>query len=500
MKFVLAIYAAGLLLELGMQGVVQLWPVRKLLAGACVVLTAFASGALVILKPNVFSVVIAIISLYRVFNYIRIAQGRMHERYLHHATRRTGMVLVVTQIIVALYWLAWHAYEPITSIVWMFVAGGQLTVAIVLLASTVRRLERTRWPLKTAHLSNDDLPTITVAIPARNETEDLQACLDSLVACDYPKLEILVLDDCSQTKRTPEIIRGYAHDGVRFIKGSEPSETWLPKNQAYDRLASEASGSYIVFCGVDIRFGQTSLRQLVELLTSKNKQMMSILPYRSDSVQHQNALTQAMRYFWELVPPRRLFNRPPVLSSCWIISKQALAKAGGFQAISRAIVPEAYFARQLIATDAYSFMRAGLPAGIESVKSLQLQRETAVRTRYPQLHRRPENVLVAAVAVLTFLLGPFVLTVAGYWVAIGIGAWLLACMAAVLLTVTFWLVRTATRTGNSLFGIFGMPLGALYDLGLLHYSMWQYEFSTVEWKGRNVCVPAMHVIPHLPKV
>ncbi|HSX32058.1 MAG TPA: hypothetical protein VLF43_02255, partial [Candidatus Saccharimonadales bacterium] len=212
------------------------------------------------------------------------------------------------------------------------------------------------------------------------------------------------------------------------------------------------------------------------------------------------ALTQAMRYFWELVPPRRLFNRPPVLSSCWIISKQALAKAGGFQAISRAIVPEAYFARQLIATDAYSFMRAGLPAGIESVKSLQLQRETAVRTRYPQLHRRPENVLVAAVAVLTFLLGPFVLTVAGYWVAIGIGAWLLACMAAVLLTVTFWLVRTATRTGNSLFGIFGMPLGALYDLGLLHYSMWQYEFSTVEWKGRNVCVPAMHVIPHLPKV
>ncbi|HSX32029.1 MAG TPA: glycosyltransferase, partial [Candidatus Saccharimonadales bacterium] len=284
MKFVLAIYAAGLLLELGMQGVVQLWPVRKLLAGACVVLTAFASGALVILKPNVFSVVIAIISLYRVFNYIRIAQGRMHERYLHHATRRTGMVLVVTQIIVALYWLAWHAYEPITSIVWMFVAGGQLTVAIVLLASTVRRLERTRWPLKTAHLSNDDLPTITVAIPARNETEDLQACLDSLVACDYPKLEILVLDDCSQTKRTPEIIRGYAHDGVRFIKGSEPSETWLPKNQAYDRLASEASGSYIVFCGVDIRFGQTSLRQLVELLTSKNKQMMSILPYRSDSV------------------------------------------------------------------------------------------------------------------------------------------------------------------------------------------------------------------------
>jgi len=36
------------------------------------------------------------------------------------------------------------------------------------------------------------------------------------------------------------------------------------------------------------------------------------------------------------------------------------------------------------------------------------------------------------------------------------------------------------------------------DLALLHYSMWRYEFSTVEWKGRDVAVPAMHVISHLP--
>jgi hypothetical protein len=39
-----------------------------------------------------------------------------------------------------------------------------------------------------------------------------------------------------------------------------------------------------------------------------------------------------------------------------------------------------------------------------------------------------------------------------------------------------------------------------YDMAILHYSMWQYEFSEVDWKGRNICVPAMHVIPHLPKL
>jgi len=74
---------------------------------------------------------------------------------------------------------------------------------------------------------------------------------------DYPKLEIIVLDDCSQNKHTPEIIRSFAHDGVRFIQGEHPKPTWLAKNQAYDRLAQESSGEFILFCGVDVRFSQT---------------------------------------------------------------------------------------------------------------------------------------------------------------------------------------------------------------------------------------------------
>jgi hypothetical protein len=29
-------------------------------------------------------------------------------------------------------------------------------------------------------------------------------------------------------------------------------------------------------------------------------------------------------------------------------------------------------------------------------------------------------------------------------------------------------------------------------------SMFKYEFSTVIWKDRNICIPVMHVIPKLP--
>jgi glycosyltransferase involved in cell wall biosynthesis len=381
------------------------------------------------------------------------------------------------------------------------VAALQLGVAAASLLFMLRTIKRTSWPAAQKHYSDAQLPTISVAIPARNETDDLQECLTSLIACDYPKLEILVLDDCSQTKRTPEIIRGFAHAGVRFIKGEEPDETWLAKNQAYDHLEREANGEYILFCGVDVRFAPDSLRKLAGLMLSRKKLMVSILPKRSPETYGTTSLIQAMRYWWELVPPRRLFNRPPVLSTCWIIKRSALKNAGGFRAVARAIVPEAYFARMTAKiVDGYSFLRAGLGIGITSVKKLADQRDTAVRMRYPQVHRMPEQVVLHSFLELAFLLLPFVLSLGGFFVDIGTPAQIIATLACVCLVITHELVVLSTHVNTWWFGLVAPPFMILADIGLLHYSMWKYEFSEVDWKGRNVCVPAMHVVPRLPKV
>ncbi len=499
MMVILGVFAASIFLELLMEWARPFWRVREAIAIICTLLTAFTSGWIALWQPTLFGVLIGLIGLFRIFNYTRIIEARMHERYLYYASRRTGLTLLALQAIIAVLWFIWdrvHARQGW----WVAVAVLQLFAAVLLFVSTNRQLRRTAWLKTTAHLSDVELPTVSVAIPARNETEDLEECLRSLIASDYPKLEILVLDDCSQLRRTPEIIRSFAHDGVRFIQGEAPKETWLPKNQAYDRLTQEASGEYIVFAGVDVRVAPDSLRQLMNLMLQKNKQMVSILPWRGETAERRFALTQAMRYFWELVPPRRWFNRPPVLSTCFAIQKQSLVKAGGFIAVARAITPEAFFARKLISTDGYSFMRADQGVGIQSVKGPAEQRETAIRTRYPQLHRRPENVFVFTVAIAAFVLLPFALAAGGFWWRLGSFTQLLAGLTSIILLVTYQKMARATRTMNWWLGLLGLPIGVLYDLGILYYSMWQYEFSAVEWKGRNICIPAMHVIPHLPKI
>ena len=494
------VFGLSAALEILLHIVKPFWRVRKVLTGLIVLGIAFSSAGLWMWHISVASTLFLLISLYRVFNLMRMAHGLMHEDYLRRSTWRTSWRLVAVQLVVAGLMVLGHYLQINRQTVWLGLAMLQCIMAVAILASTIRRLRRTAWPVSDLHLSDKELPSISVAIPARNETEDLQRCLESIVASDYPKLEVLVLDDCSQTKRTPEIIRSFAHDGVRFIQGDVPSDTWLPKNQAYDRLTHEASGEYIVFCGADVRFKPDSLRLLVTQLLHKKKQMVSIMPQRSRQARARASLVQAMRYWWELAPPRRMFNRPAVLSSCWIISRQALQKAGGFAAVTRAIVPEAHFAKELIKTDEYSFMRSSELLGIESAKAAAEQRATAIRMRYPQLHRQPEQVWLLTVAELAFLLFPFVIGVAGFWVHFGIVTQGLALGASLLLAVAHILIARTTRVNSWWFAWVAFPFMVALDIALVHYSMWRYEFSTVDWKGRNICIPVMHVVPHLPKV
>jgi len=500
MKHLLFVFGAGLLLDVVLHFTPLLWRWRRIVAALSLGLAVTVSIAVVAWRPNALSVIFALAGLYRAFNNLRILKERMHAGYLRRTTRTTTATLYTFQFLVAGMWWTWYQTSEDRQIVWLGLAALQVIVAAVLYASTVRRLRHTRPIISDLHYSDVQLPSITVAIPARNETEDLRECLQAIIASDYPKLEVLVLDDCSQNKRTPEIIRSFAQAGVRFLQGEEPKATWLAKNQAYNQLVSQAGGEIIVFCGVDIRMQPQTLRHMVTLMLDKHKDMMSILPLRRDDAKMQASIVQAMRYWWELAPPRRLFNRPAVLSSCWAITRQALQQTGGFAAVTRAIVPESYFAKALIVGDRYSFMRANRELGIESVKQPADQVNTAVRMRYPQLHRRPEQVFVVAMAEVLFMLLPFVLALTGWWLPITGFTHLLAALAAALILTTHQMITLTTSVNNWAYGLIGLPIMTIADIWLLHRSMWQYEFSTVEWKGRNVCIPVMHTVPHLPKI
>lgn len=502
MELVLIVFSSGFILELLLFAPI-VWKRPWLQFVFCIataMCAAFAATWLVLTTLNVASVLIIAITVYRIINVFRVVEARMNMNYMRNVVLRTSVSLVILQLLVTLLWVFVAQYE-VTENVWIgIVVGLEVIVGIVLLTSTLRRLRHTRVTASEKNLTTNEFPNVTIAIPARNETEDLYDCLVSLLKNNYPKLEILVLDDCSQLRRTPEIIREFAHAGVRFVKGDTPKENWLAKNQAYDKLLREASGEIVLFCGVDVRFEPDAIKQIITTLVSRNKRMMSVLPLRKRSSGLHYAALQAARYFWELAPPRRLFHRPPVLSTCWVTYRSDLLKLGGFGAVSRSIIPEAYFAKQMLAKDGYSFLRANSSLPLFSVKSDQAQRNTAVRTRYPQLHRRPETVLsVVLIGIICFIV-PYIIIILS---ALGSLSWYFALgslISILLCNTAYALIAIATKVNSWYIAPFCFLPTVCADIAMTHYSMYKYEFSEVIWKGRNICVPVMHVIPHLPKL
>lgn len=483
----------SVLLEWMLYFVPFIWKRRRYFLTAPVTLTAFTAGGLMVEDFSVLWLFVLLASLFRIFNQLRIAENRMHDRYLLGASRRTGLTLGLVQI--ALISVAGSVYLAESTLLSVLVAVQAVMAGLIFL-TTVRNIVKSKSRPLLTHYSDKELPTVTVAIPACNETADLEDCLRSVLANNYPKLEVLVLDDCSQDK-TSEIIRNFAHDGVRFIKGAEPEERWLAKNRAYDRLADEANGELVLFCGVDVRFGPEAVRSLVTTLLERKKDMVSVMPRRLSSGALA-AFIQPMRYWWELALPRRYFNRPAVLSTCWIIRRKKLKSLGGFEAVRHAIIPEGYFARELVRADGYSFLRADDVLDVQTRKTLADQRETAIRMRYPQIRRRPEMALFMTVAQLLLMLGPFVVVASTIWSDFGTPQ-LLAAIACVLLVLTHVSIVQVSNPANVLVAVLNLPLAVLTELVLSYMSMFKYEFSKVDWKGRNICIPVMHVVPHLPK-
>lgn len=411
----------------------------------------------------------------------------MHPRYLRTVTIRSVIWLVILTTGLAFIWVL------LARVTW-FIPWLQIGVAAVLCVTTFHTLRATAPRPTEGKFADRDLPSLTVAIPARNETKDLEECLRTVLASDYPKLEVIVLDDCSQLP-TADVIKGFAQQGVRFIPGKPPAKRWLPKNQAYQALYREASGEIVIFCGVDVRFGVSAVRELVYQMLERNKRMVSVLPVRRDA-SLQDSYIQPMRYWWELVLPRKLFNRPAVLSTCWAIYREDIHALGSFKATSRSVMPEQYFARELVRKDTYSFLRSSSSLDIVTVKSLEEQRRTALRMRYPQLHKRPEWVYLLLVGYGFFILWPM----AWPLVYLADGPWKLSLVAAGLLALTHIQILRATDPTNAAFGAFTLPFAILTDFVLVIDSMLRYEFFAVFWKERNICLPVMHVYPGLPRL
>lgn len=357
-------------------------------------------------------------------------------------------------------------------------------------------LVKSRYQMtRSKNLELDDTPTVSLCIPARNETYALADCLTSAIGSDYPKLEIIVLDDCSQDE-TSQVIRSFAHDGVRFVSGDTPSDGWLGKNNAYKALAAQAKGEYLVFMSVDTRVNTDSISRLVSYMQQEKVSMASVLPQRLDSIRA-SVIFAPLRYFWQVVTPLK-FNTP-LATSLWAIRTDALEKAGAFELYKDFIDAENQLATQLSADDNYRFLIANDTLQVSYAKRWRSQVDTAVRLWYPTLKKSYVASFLAIVGHFTLFTLPWiVLVITALYPSDGRlpTSFILALGVVFLTSYIYILYFHAIKNITKLFDYYviglsflTLPIIALQEIVLIIISFVQYKRGKVDWKGRNVCYP-----------
>jgi chlorobactene glucosyltransferase len=122
-------------------------------------------------------------------------------------------------------------------------------------------------------------PKVSALVPARNEARNIARCVRSLLAQDYPDLQVLVLDDQS-SDGTGQILREMARSetGLRVLEGQPLPAGWLGKNWACAQLAAQATGDLLFFTDADTVHEPHALRAAVTALEGEGADLLTGLP------------------------------------------------------------------------------------------------------------------------------------------------------------------------------------------------------------------------------
>lgn len=125
------------------------------------------------------------------------------------------------------------------------------------------------------------LPSLTIIIPVRDEVRILKKSSESLLSLNYPDLEILYYDDGS-LDGSDELLRDIQDqqkEKIRLIKGNEPEKGWLGKNYACYSAASEAKGEYLLFIDADVVISNSDLLlQAISYMKEYKLEGLSLMP------------------------------------------------------------------------------------------------------------------------------------------------------------------------------------------------------------------------------
>jgi len=245
------------------------------------------------------------------------------------------------------------------------------TLALALLAATAPLLplavslhNRLTWPrprplvasrLRMGGAFRSTRGLLSVLVPARNESQNIRACVESILAQGEIVGEVLVYSDES-TDDTEEQVRSLARrdSRVRLLSGERLPAGWVGKPHACERLRQTASGSWLLFLDADVRVTEGALEGLLEYLERRpgaDVDVVSLVPRQLAPTFLLGVLQPLLLLTYLSWLPLEWANRQRstrFVAACGqmlLVRRTTLDRLEGFASVRHAVVDDVEFCR-----------------------------------------------------------------------------------------------------------------------------------------------------------
>ncbi len=352
---------------------------------------------------------------------------------------------------------------------------------------------RNRERLEADPDADDDLSSVDVLIPARDEAAVIERTVRALRA-QGRGLRVYVVDDQSADGTADAAGRGaLGVDGeaieLEVLRGAPLPDGWGGKLWALQQALEHASRPYVLLLDADIELAPRLLPTLLRTARARGTALVSIMAELNCTTFWERLLVPPFVFFFKLIYPFALANDArrrlaAAAGGCMLVEGASLRSVGGFATIRGALIDDCSLAARLKAP--------GRPIWVgisRSVRSLRVYVtlgdfwRMVSRTAFTQLRYSTWLLLITTGLMLIVFVAPFAGLTAGAVLhrplAAGLGGFALAAMSLAYLPIARFYRRPALW-------VLTLPIaGALY-LGMTWSSAVAYWRGTrATWKNRN---------------
>lgn len=347
----------------------------------------------------------------------------------------------------------------------------------------------------------DDLPSVTVVIPARNEAANIALCAGSMLAQDYPagKLTVCVVDDES-TDGTGEIARRLPprQHHLRVMEAGPLPPGWVGKPHACWQGAQAADTEWLLFTDADTAAEPGLLRAAMAYAQAQALTFLSLNPWQEmRSWAERLIMPQGFFLFTTLIDYRHIRDprRPDAVANAqfMLVRREAYLATRGHAATPTAVLDDMALAR-VLKGHGYPMALVGGEHLIRTRMYTSLRQVwNGLSNTFAELigNKQIGRTLTISLSAAALGLGTYIAPLAGVWQALNFPSWetLGGAAAAVFASTLFYVVQwVMMERAFRLPGYLGLtaPIGLSLSALIALNSLRRQLTGTHSWRGRKL--------------